>query len=114
MRLMLPSTSVLALVTLGCIVPGDGHTSVNGKVVDTDGNPVSGAKATLTELESSGPRKSYSMTTEADGGYGVGITHEPTTKKRFRFEVSKEGFVTHKEELTGTAQYKKDIVLRRE
>jgi hypothetical protein len=103
------------LLIVFSVVPfGDGHTSVRGKVSDTDGKTITGARVTLTELESSGVPESHSTTTGEKGEYSVGITHYPTKKKRFKFEVSKEEFVQHKEELTGTANYEKDIVLQRE
>jgi hypothetical protein len=108
------SVTLLAVSAIGCIPFGDGHTSVKGKVIDAEGKPVSGAKVTLTELESSGVPESRTMTTGEKGEYSVGITHYPTNKKRFNFEVSKEGFVSHKQEVTGTANYEKDIVLQRE
>jgi hypothetical protein len=113
MRWILFSGSLLPLILFGCIPYGDGHTSVHGKVVDKDGKPVRGAEVTLT-LKSGGTPQSHSMTTEEDGGYGVGITHYPSTKMHFTLAVSKEGFAMHEEELTGTASYEKDIVLRKE
>jgi hypothetical protein len=72
------------LLIVFAVVPfGDGHNSVRGKVSDTDGKTIAGARVMLTELESSGVPESRNMSTDEQGEYSVGITHYPTNKKRF-------------------------------
>jgi hypothetical protein len=96
----------LALVAAGC----DGYTSVRGRVLTADGKPIPNASVKLTRQPDGG--RSSSTTTDDDGRFSVGTTHAPSTTMPFLLEVSKEGFVSHEERLTGTASYEKDVVLQ--
>jgi hypothetical protein len=99
----------LAIAALGC----DGHTSVKGRVLTSDGKPIPGAAVKFTpEPDKPGHDRSCDTATDDEGRFSVGITHAPTRSMPFLLEVSKEGFVRHEERLTGTASHEKDIVLQ--
>jgi hypothetical protein len=109
MRRVLLLASLSAVVAFGC----DGHTSVNGRVVDPEGKPIPKAIVKFTqEPDNPGQGRSCDTTTDEEGHFGVGITHAPTKTMPFLLEVSKEGFLRHEERLTGTATYEKEIVLQ--
>ncbi len=101
--------SFLAMVAIGC----DGHTRVNGRVLNPDGKPIPEATVKFTpEPDKPGQGRSHDTTTDGMGRFSVGITHAPTNTMPFLLEVSKDGFVRHEERLTGTASYEKEIVLQ--
>jgi hypothetical protein len=109
MRGLLVVAGLLTLVAVGC----DGHTSVQGRVVDHNGNPVPGADVKLVERpDEPGRGTTRSATTDESGHFGLGITHEPSKTVPFRFEVTKDGYSAHVERFTGTAGYEKEIVLQ--
>ena len=108
MRLFLGPASLLVIVAIGC----DGRTSVNGRVLNPDGEPIPGAMVRFTEHpDKPDERESKETTTDEEGRFSVSITHAPF-KTPFLLEVSKEGFIRHQERLTGTASYDKEIVLQ--
>jgi Carboxypeptidase regulatory-like domain len=109
MRCALLLASVLAVVAVGC----DGHTSVQGRVLDPEGKPIPQASVKFTQQpDNPGQGRSRDTTTNEEGRFETGITHAPTKTMPFLLEVGKEGFVRHEERLTGTASYEKEIVLQ--
>jgi len=107
------SVRLLAAALVTAVAGCDGHTSVVGRVVDSAGKPIAGAVVTLTrhpDRPTEGP--THTATTDEDGRFDVGMTHAPTKSMPFRLEVTKDGFVPHAEQLTGSASYEKDIVLQ--
>jgi hypothetical protein len=109
MRGPLLGAALLALAAVGC----DGHTAVKGRVVDPDGKPIQGAEVKLTARPDDPARsRSDSSKTDATGSFALGVTHEPTNKMPFAFEVTKDGYAPHSERLTGSAGYEKEIVLQ--
>jgi uncharacterized GH25 family protein len=102
---------ILVMTAVGC----DGYTSVKGRVVDPSGKPVPEATVKLTEeLDNPQVNRSDTATTDEEGRFSVGMTHAPTKKMPFLFEVTKGGFRRHTEKLTGTASYEKEVVLKPE
>lgn len=109
MRGLLLVAALVALAAVGC----DGHTAVKGRVVDPDGKPIAGADVKLTAKPNDPARsRTDSSKTDASGSFSVGVTHEPTSKMPFAFEVTKDGFAPHAERLTGSAGYEREIVLQ--
>jgi hypothetical protein len=109
MRCLLVVAALSALISVGC----DGHTSVQGRVVDADGKPIPKAIVTFTQQPDEPERsRTYDTTTDDEGHFGVGIIHAPTNTMPFLLEVRKEGYIPHEERLTGTASYQKEIILQ--
>jgi hypothetical protein len=87
----------LTLVVAGC----DGHTGVNGRVLDSDGKPIPRAKV---DFKQDGPddalHASRQTTTDEQGHFSIGRTHAPSKKITFTLTVPREGFKTYRETVT--------------
>jgi hypothetical protein len=106
MRSFLGLGVLVALGMAGC----DGYTSVSGRVLDPKGKPIPEASVKLIQ-QTDHPRSSTAATDE-EGRFSVGVTHAPTKKMPFLFEVNKEGFVKHAERMLGTAHHEREITLQ--
>jgi hypothetical protein len=107
MRCFLILGAFLVTGLVGC----DGHTSVRGRVVDSEGKAIPEAKVKL--VQQTDHAGVSTARTDEDGEFDVGVTHAPRKDMPFLFEISKEGYEKHTEKLTGTASYQKEITLQR-
>ena len=107
-RSLIPSL-ILVATAAGC----DGSTAVTGRVVDPAGKPIVAATVKLTqEPDDSARSRTHTAITDEEGRFSVGLVHDPFKRPPFLFEVSKAGFVSQEERLTGRASYQKEIVLQ--
>jgi hypothetical protein len=104
---------IFALILLATPAGCDGATAVTGRVVDPAGKPIVAATVKLTQEPDDPARsRSHTVKTDEDGRFSLGMVHDPFKKPPFLFEVSREGFVSQEERLTGMASYQKEIVLQ--
>jgi hypothetical protein len=99
---------LMAVLAAGC----DGSTAAKGRVVGPDKKPIPGAKVRLEEHRTdTRPPLARETTTDASGGFEVGVVHSPQ-KKSFTLTVSKDGYKPHSEVVNSRDPYEaREIVL---
>lgn len=85
-------TIVLTFVVLGC----DAWASLNGKIMDETGNPVSDAKIMIEQ----GNSKIAEEKSQPDGSYKIHKNVSPTSFSDIKMTVSKEGYQNYEKILS--------------
>jgi Carboxypeptidase regulatory-like domain len=89
------------------LVACDAFTTVQGMVVDQDGNPISGAVVTLTLVATGRARQ---MTTGQDGKFDVALAHG-AFPGRFDLVTSKSGYEDNHREIQAKTSQTLTIIL---
>lgn len=101
----------LALIVLsGC----DGRTRVSGKVLDENGNALSGSAVSLTIADEEHGSRESRVVTDENGEYDISLTHAPNGFG-ILLDVNHDGYKNYQQELnSGSKLVDNRITLERE
>jgi carboxypeptidase family protein len=103
-----PGSTIVALVVIA-LVACDAHTSRRGRVVDESGAAIAGAQVVLEVGDSEIQGKD---TTDANGAFAVGRTHQPFPGP-VRLSVSAPGYILEEYKLQANTREEMTVRLRR-
>jgi hypothetical protein len=103
-----PASTMVAVAVIA-LVACDAHTSRRGRVVDESGVAIAGAQVVLEVGDSEIQGKD---TTDADGAFAVGRTHQPFPGP-VRLSVSAPGYILEEYKLQANTREEMTVRLRR-
>jgi Carboxypeptidase regulatory-like domain len=110
---MIRCRTIFGLLILFFSVGCDGFTSVDGRVLDRAGNPVSGAAVELTPMGNDKQLWITKSESDEQGAFAIGMTNAPGHEIKMTLRIKKIGYATRTMRIRGNVRHSMEIVLER-